>query len=135
MIGPRRQIGSFLHRPNLRRFRWQTVDRLVIHVPKTAGSFVKKRILSVDQRALDWGHRSLRDSRRLVRSLARGDGPVLVAGIREPIAWYSSLFNDHFFEDFVAPFSVRPDNGDLNLEPSILRIFSATESRPNMPPK
>jgi len=51
----RRQIRSFLHRLNLRRFRWQKVDGIVIHVPKTAGSFVKQRILSVISKPYTWG--------------------------------------------------------------------------------
>ena len=131
-----RRLMSCLHRVNLRRFRLRKAKRVVVHVPKTAGSFVKLNFLSKDKTLLHWGHRSVRDSPRLVGRLSHETGsPVVVAGLREPFAWYCSLFNDHFYEDFVAPYCVRGEDGELDLCRSTLQVFAESQTRPRLPPR
>ena len=126
---------SCLHRVNLRRFRLRKAKRVVVHVPKTAGTFLKLNFLAEDKTFLHWGHRSVRDSPRLVGRLSHEtESPVVVAGLREPFEWYCSLFNDHFYEDFVAPYCVRGEDGELDLYHSTLQVFAESQTRPSLPP-
>ena len=54
-----RRLMSCLHRVNLRRFRLRKAKRVVVHVPKTAGTFLKLNLLAKDKTSLHWGHSSV----------------------------------------------------------------------------